>query len=159
MDDILDELTSFWRKHGIATAAKQATVAEVEAWERRYSVILPTDLREYVLRVNGILGGETLEFDHEGLSFLPLSAMCPEGEWTEFEPQQQGMFVFADFLAKCHWWCVALDGQPHEQTRIFIGGGLPIQNRLVTSSLAEFFELYMNDHIAIYPHPLETTND
>ena len=159
MDDVLHDLTSFWKGRGVAAASKQATVAEIEAWERQYNVILPSDLRDYVLRVNGILRGETLEFDHEGISFLPLSAMCPEDTLTESEPRRHDSYIFADFLVKCHWWCAALDDLPHEKTRIFIGGGLPTQNRLVANSLAEFFELYMNDHLAIYPLPLEKTSD
>jgi hypothetical protein len=158
MPDFLDELTSFWKTKRVATAAHKATEAEIDAWEQRYKIILPADLRNYVMRVNGILGGENLEFDHEGISFLPLSAMCPEAEWTEHEGQA-GMFVFADLLVKCSWWCAALDSSAHEHTRIFIGGGLPLQNRLVASSLAEFFDLYMNDHMAIHPRRLEGTSD
>jgi len=157
--DFLDELISFWQRHKVTAAAKKATAPEIEAWEQQYNVILPADLRAYVLRVNGILHGELLEFDHEGISFLPLSAMCPEDQWTESEPRRHDRFVFADLLIKCQWWCMALDDQPHKNTPIFIGGGLPTQNTLVASSLAEFFDLYMNDHMAIYPRRPEGSTD
>jgi hypothetical protein len=149
MADFLDELTAFWKRHGDAPAAKIATSAQIEEWEQRYSVVLPADLRSYVTRVNGIFQGESLEFDHEGMSFLPLSAMCAETEWTE-SGARPNMFVFADFLIRSHWWCAALDEKPHEHTRIFLGG-CGTKNHLVASSLAEFIDLYMNDHGCIYP--------
>jgi hypothetical protein len=150
MSDALDELIGFWKRHRVDPAAEKATASEIEAWERRYKVVLPSDLRDYVLKVNGILGGENLEFDHEGVGFLPLSAMCPEAEWTE-SGAQPNLFVFADFLIRSHWWCASLDNRTHERTRIFLGGGPAKMNRLVADSLAEFFDLYMNDHGCIYP--------
>jgi hypothetical protein len=149
MGDVVNNLTEFWKRRGVAPAAEKATVTEIDEWQRRYKVVLPTDLRRYLLKVNGILNGEVLEFDHEGISFLPLSAMCRQDEWAE--PGESDRFVFADFLIRSHWWCVALDDRPHEETRIYIGGGLSAQNRLVAGSLSEFFHLYMNDHMSIYP--------
>ena len=142
MADFLDDLTSFWKEKGVAAAPHKATKEEIEAWERRYNVILPADLREYVTRVNGVQGGESLEFDHDLLSFLPLSAMCTEAEWTKAEGQS-GMFVFADYCISCYWWCVQLDNSPHEYTRIFFGGG-PKKNILLANSLSEFFDMYRN---------------
>jgi len=139
MSDFLDNLTSFWKTKGVTASAHKATEGEIDAWERRYNVVLPADLREYVTRVNGVQGGEKLDFDHEGISFLPLSAICAEAEWTEAEGRP-GMFVFADFLVRCNWWCVQLDSSPHEHTRIFYGGGLK-GNSFLTNSLSEFFDL------------------
>ena len=147
--DSLDNVTRFWKRHGVATAAERATAAQIEEWERRYEITLPADLRDYVSRVNGIFRGEALEFDHEGLSFLPLSAMCPEADWTEFGGRPN-MFVFADFLIKSHWWCVALDNEPHQHTRVYLGG-CGTKDRIIADSLSEFFDLYMNDHKCIYP--------
>jgi hypothetical protein len=151
MADIFDVLIGFWKRHGVDPAAERATAEEIEEWERRYKVVLPVDLRDYVMRINGVLRGETLEFDHEGISFLPLSAMCPETEWAGPAGARPNMFVFADFLVRCHWWCAAIDDRPQPHTRIFIGGGSPKTNRMVANSLAEFFDLYRNDHMRIYP--------
>jgi hypothetical protein len=144
MSDYLDQLTSYWKEKKVETAADKATTAEIEAWELRYNVVLPTDLREYVKRVNGIRGGEHLEFDHDCISFLPLSAMCPEEQWSKYAPPSN-MFVFADCLIQCYWWCAALDSLPRECTPIYLGGGLPGQYHLAAKSLAEFFNIYMND--------------
>ncbi|HWG16672.1 MAG TPA: SMI1/KNR4 family protein [Acidobacteriaceae bacterium] len=148
MSDFLDDLTAFWKTKRVDTATHKATEIEIEAWERRYNVVLPADLRRYVTRVNGVHGGENLDFDHEGITFLPLSAMCPEAEWTEVGGRS-GMFVFADFLVRCNWWCVQLDSNPHEHTRIFFGGGLN-GNRLLATSLSEFFDLYRNHHMRLH---------
>jgi len=148
MSDFLGNLTSFWKTKGVATATHKATKVEIETWERRYNIVLPDDLRQYVTRVNGVQGGENLEFDHEGISFLPLSAMCLEVEWTE-TGGRPGMFVFADYLVRCNWWCAALDSSPHEHTRIFFGGGLK-GNSLLANSLAEFFDLYRNHHMRLH---------
>jgi peptide/nickel transport system substrate-binding protein len=150
MPNVLDELTSFWKEHGDASAAEKATPLQIEAWEQRYNVVLPADLRDYVMRVNGILGGENLEFDHEGISFLPLSAMCTEAEWTE-STGKPNRFVFADFLVKCHWWCAIIDDTSRERTEIYLGGCGSQDDRPIASSLDEFFHIYMHDHGAIYP--------
>ena len=143
MPDVLDALLDFWKTNGTSPAAHKATGLEIDEWERRYEVILPTDLREYVTRVNGTFNGEALEFDDELISFLPLSAMCPEDKWWPNLRARPGMFIFADYLISSSWWCAALDSSAHEHTRIFLGGGAG-ENRLIASSLAEFFDLYMN---------------
>jgi cell wall assembly regulator SMI1 len=149
MSDYLDELTNFWRRKNVDVATDKATVSQIAEWERRYSVVLPADLRDYVLRVNGILGGEHLEFDHEGLSFLPLSAMCTEGEWTESE-STPGRFVFADFLIRSYWWCAELDDTPKQYTQIVLSAGAHGKTRLIANSLSEFFDIYMNDHSRLH---------
>jgi SMI1 / KNR4 family (SUKH-1) len=149
MADVLDRLASHWKQHRVALAAAKATSADIAAWEAKYGVRLPDDLVAYVKRVNGNFGGETLEFDHEGMSFLPLSAMVPEKEWSE-QYDGAGMFVFADMLVQCYWWCVHLTPEPSERTSIFLRGS---RLCLVAESLEEFLDAYIDGATRIHPGP------
>lgn len=149
MQDVLDRLARYWERHGVEPASHTADPDEIEAWQRRYSVLLPRDLYEYVSRVNGIKRAEQFEFDHEGLSFLPLSAMCPEQDWVKGN-RMSGMFVFADFLISSYWWCASLDLNVRDHTPIYLCGGKPESNRLIADSIPEFLILYMTQHSEIH---------
>src|SRR5271156_2591161 len=111
MADIFDELLSFWRRRNVEPSASKATFDYIRVWETANHVCLPDDLREYVLRVNGIRGGEELEFEHELMSFLPLKAMVPEKTWSS-EYDGKDMFVFADMLIQSYWWCAHVSATP-----------------------------------------------
>jgi hypothetical protein len=140
MADSLDRLLQYWRRNKVQPAALTATKSEIKAWEMQYGVAIPDDLRNYFLRVNGVRSGESLEFDHEGISFLPLSAMVPEHAWDK-NYDGRGMYVFADFLAKCQWWCVELTADCRDRTPVFVRG---LELRLIASTFDQFLEQYMD---------------
>jgi hypothetical protein len=149
MADVLDRLLKHWQNHKVAPAAFKATSEEVAVWEAKYGVRLPDDLFAYVTRVNGSYGGEHLDFDHEGMSFLPLKAMVPEKEWSE-QHEGVGMFVFADMLIQCYWWCVHFTPEPTERSSIFLRGH---RLSLVAESLEEFLDAYILGSTRIHPGP------
>jgi hypothetical protein len=147
MADIFDELLEFWRAHKVDPADAKATFDDIREWEIANHVCLPDDLREYVLRVNGIRGGEELKFEHESLSFLPLKAMVPEKTWSS-EYDGKDMFIFADMLINSYWWCAQLSGTSARQTAIFVRGRDLV---LVADSLEEFLRAYMTGATRIHP--------
>jgi hypothetical protein len=147
MGDVFDQLVEYWRRQGVASAAATATLEDIARWEERFGARLPRDLREYVIRVNGTLDGEQLEFGDDFMSFLPLSAMMPEAQWSEHY-NEPDLFVIADFLINSHWWCVRLTPHVSEHTQIFVRG---IKLTLVASSLEEFIRAYMSGSKAIHP--------
>jgi hypothetical protein len=142
MADVLDQLVEYWRKQRVAPAAVTATPEDIVQWEEKFGVRLPRDLREYVIRVNGIFKGEELEFGEDMMSFLPLSAMVPEAH------NEPGLFVIVDFLISSHWWCVRLTPDVAEHTQVFVRG---TRLKLVASSLKEFLLSYMSDSKSINP--------
>jgi hypothetical protein len=147
MADICDELLTFWRQHKVEPAVTTATLKEIREWEIANHVCLPDDLHEYVLRINGIRRGEELEFDHEGMSFLPLKAMVPESTWSS-QDASKDMFVLADMLIQSYWWCAYLTATPARQTAIFVRGRELVR---VADSLEEFLRAYMAGAIRIHP--------
>jgi hypothetical protein len=148
MADVLDQLVEYWRRQHISPADVTATLEDIVQWEEKFGVSLPRDLREYVIRVNGILKGEQLEFGDDMMSFLPLSAVVPEAQWWNEDHNEPGLFVFVDFLISSHWWCVRLTPDVAEHTQVFVRG---TRLKLVASSLEEFFLAYMSDSKAIHP--------
>jgi hypothetical protein len=150
MPDIYDRLLTYWKRRGIFPATHRATPLEIAAWEQKYGLRLPTDLREYVMRVNGFLHAETLEFDNQGNSLLPLSAMVPEEEWAS-RPSHFQRFVFADHMIQCSWWCFRLSTDFTETTAFYLGGQMTLgHDRLIASSVEEFLELYIADSPRFY---------
>jgi hypothetical protein len=151
MRECFGRLRNHWLAHRTRPASILANQREIAEWEERYTVRLPDDLREYVLKLNGIHLGETLEMDSNGYSFLPLSAMQPESEWGG-RNEPCNMFVIADVLMKCYWYCVRLDNAVHSTTQVFLGGATAQENhRAIADSLTEFFELYMMDSPTLHP--------
>jgi SMI1 / KNR4 family (SUKH-1) len=147
MGDVLDQLVEYWRRQGVASAVARATLDDTAQWEERFGVCLPRDLREYVTRVNGMLNGEQLEFGDDFMSFLPLSAMMPEAEWSKHYSEPD-LFVIADFLISSYWWCVRLTPHVSEHSQIFVRG---TKLALVASSLEEFLLAYMSGSKTIHP--------
>jgi hypothetical protein len=143
MADVLDRLVKHWQRQNIAPADHTATPSEITEWESRHGVRLPDDLRKYVSKVNGFRDGELLDFDEECFSFLPLSAMQRESEWSG-RPSNPSRFVIADYMIQCYWWCAELDNEHHSTTRIYRGGGATERdNSLVANSLEDFLDLYI----------------
>jgi SMI1 / KNR4 family (SUKH-1) len=147
MADVLDQLVEYWRRQRVIPADVTATPEDIVQWEEKFGVRLPRDLREYVIRVNGIFKGEELEFGEDMMSFLPLSAMVPEAQWSKYH-NEPGLFVIVDFLISSHWWCVRLTPDIAERTQVFVRS---TRLKLVASSLEEFLLAYMSDSKAIHP--------
>jgi hypothetical protein len=154
MRKVFERLSKYWIAHNTRPASSLASQDDISRFQERYGVRLPADLKEYVLNMNGNHLGETLEMDSTGFSFLPLSAMQPERNWSDNSYQQANMFVIADFLVKCYWYCAELDSDEHDTTRIFFSGGAaPDTTRLIANSLADFLDLYMTDSPLLHPTP------
>jgi len=147
MADVFGELLAFWKSKRVEPAIDRATKREIKEWEIANCACLPDDLREYVLQVNGILRGEQLEFDHGEMSFLPLKAMVLESKWS-LHVTSEDMFVFADELVQCSWWCAHLTPQPRRETPIYFRGAELV---LIANSLEEFLRAYMSGDGRIYP--------
>ena len=147
MADVLDQLVEYRRRQRTIPADVTATPKDIVQWEEKYGVRLPRDLREYVIRVNGIFKGEELEFGADMMSFLPLSAMVPESQWSN-DHNEPGIFVIVDYLISSYWWCVRLTPDGGEHTQVFVRG---TRLKLVASSLEEFLLAYMSASKAIHP--------
>lgn len=132
-----DKLARHWLSHA-TRPSDAASYSEIAAFEQTHQVYLPSDLKEYVLTLNGMANDpDDLEF-----RFVPLVQMCPEAEINE--AGRAGMFLFVDRLQLCYWYCIELDQQKKGTTRVFLGGTID-ENRMVADSLADFFRAYIED--------------
>jgi SMI1 / KNR4 family (SUKH-1) len=82
MREVFKRLSKHWLAHNTRPTSSLASQDDILQFQERYGVRLPADFKEYVLRVNGNHLGETLETDSTGFSFLPLSAMQTEQQWS-----------------------------------------------------------------------------
>jgi len=127
--------------------------SDIADWERKHGVRLSSDLKNYVRTLNGMSLTAHGEMDDDFFRFLPLAQMTPERAVSA--KGRSGMFLFVDYLHLCYWYCVELDRTERDETRVFLGGtAKPLEDRLVASSLAEFFELYMKNQRALEILPI-----
>ena len=139
------KLVAHWERQGIGPATTRPTIAELEAWERHYGVKLPSDLREYFLRINGVRNGEDLDFGNDLMTFLPLKSVVPESERSKTgDKSAPKRFVIADYSISCYWWCAWLTTEAQATTRIFLG------TNAVADSLEEFIALYVADSAKVH---------
>jgi hypothetical protein len=135
------ELAEHWLFHA-AHPSYPANENEISAFEQRYEVCFPTDLREYVRTLNGMVN----EPDDGEFRFVPLIQMCPETDLSV--TGSAGKLLFVDYLQLCYWYCIELDRQKKETTRVFLGGTLD-ENRVVANSLTDFFRAYIENRTSL----------
>lgn len=139
MSDLFERVRRHWQKEDAGIAAATATPQEINLWEQRYKVSMPDDLRAYVSQLNGTFNAEAFQFGEGLTSFFPLKAIVPEHDFDE-RFQNPNMFIFADYLISCYWYCAEVTAEKRERTRIFISAKQP---KLVADSIEEFLEAYM----------------
>jgi hypothetical protein len=146
MSEDLRNLLSAVRTHWGASdleAARPATPQDVTAFEQRYNVRLPLDLREYFLTLNGGILGHDGSADNELISFWRLDQvepLAPSGI-------DRGLFAFADWSIDAHVYAIQLSADASAATPVYIFGG----DQLIpaASSVAEFVRGYLvgNEHV------------
>jgi hypothetical protein len=113
---------------------------QIREFEHRYGVVLPADMRDYYLAVDGM---EDI-FSDEPMGFWPLSEVKPlgeeEGQYTE---GNEGFFVIADYFISAHEYAIRLSARAPEGGAIIVWGEGPY--RQVASSFEEFLARFLDD--------------
>lgn len=143
---IQNDITRRW-----ASAAQPgATEKALSEFERRYSVQLPEDFRDYLRRANGT--GD--DMDDLGFQFWSLDRIKPvEVEIDQHKPDRDlypGCFVFADYLLWCWAYAIQFAGDPAEIGRIFIVRVDGTRPPPIAASFTGFAEAYLADSPTIY---------
>jgi hypothetical protein len=140
-----EELADAFRAHLQACGyipRSGASEIEIAAFERRHSVQLPSDLREFLLRVNG-----TTDYPDDLLTrFWPLDEVKPL-DATPSEGQTARYFVIADQMMSAPDFAIALDRPPACVVRYW---GANWKLEPVCCSFSEFARLFMEDPWAIH---------
>ena len=145
-------LRNHWLSHNVEFNVGVSTAA-LESFEKDNDVILPGDLRDYFLSVNGMLAEAT---DDVLFRFWMLEEIrsLPEGAPDYADPRYienpESLFLFADFSLWAHAYAVRLtDTQPKTNEIFLIGSDSPI---LLFQSFSEFVDSYLTNKDLMFPH-------
>jgi len=126
--------------------------AELKAFESNNNIILPNDLREYFLCVNGMPYGVT---DEALIRFWmleeiePISHGAPEYSDPQYVKNPDSLFLFADYCIWSHAYAIYLTKIPAVSNRVFvIGYDSPI---LLFSSFSELVDNYLTNKDFLLP--------
>jgi hypothetical protein len=155
VDSIIEALRERWRTQGILHE-HHATEEELTAFESRYNVVLPPNLRRYFATVNGTAMGQYGMDDPDLLGFWHLDQVHTFAEEnTASSDQDSGArhtFAFADYSIWCFGFGIRLSSDRTAATPIVCDVSSPPQK--VADSFAEFISRYLQgDEDVIYPNP------
>jgi hypothetical protein len=137
-----------WRSEGW-DVRPGVPLQEIEAFESRYRVTLPADLREFFLTVDGM--GQDLNLNQ----FVRLDGLKPVSELfgdfggpppdVDDEPGSQKAgrhFVLVDVLCSSYFYTIRLSADPSRGTPVYALNDSGY--RMVAGSFSEFGERYLN---------------
>jgi hypothetical protein len=146
----IEDLKTFWLRQGIKLR-RGASQDELSAFEARYNIRVPEDLREYFAAVNGFEGSEHEATDDEAITFLGLDQMKPLSEyWSPAVADSDSYFVFADYSIAAHVYAIHLDASVHRNDVVVVYD----RTVEVANSFAKFIEDYLEKNDAVlFPEP------
>jgi hypothetical protein len=144
-----ETLRKFWLRQGIKLNI--GATEELGAFEVKYHVRLPLDLRAYFAAVNGFDGSEAWMADNNVITFLQLDEVKPLGEyWSPELADANSYFVFADYSLGAHVYAIRLAKDSGTGNAVVVlYDSNPIK---VANSFSEFVEGYLeNNHAILFP--------
>ncbi len=141
----LASVFEIWRKAGVPFQPSAGLTA-IESFQEKYSVILPIDVRDYLLAVNGT-GQDT---DDNITRFLPLHEIRPVHEeladdrGVEYPDRfsYPDCFVFVDICMSCWFYAVKLTADSTQAAPVFQVLGTDTSPRMMAPSFQEFMRAY-----------------
>lgn len=122
------------------------STAELTAFEAKYGVCLPADLRDYFLTVDGMAEGVS---DDALIRFWPLNEVKPITEEAPaysdptYIHDAESLFVFADFCLWSHAYAIRLSSESQSPNPVFVIGGE--QPEKMFDSLSDLVASYLID--------------
>jgi hypothetical protein len=120
--------------------------AALNSFERKYGVVLPADLRDYFLSVNGMPDGVS---DEALIRFWTLEEVKPLPEGApayakaEYIKNPESVFLFADYSLWAHAYAIRLTAEPVESNELFVIGGKSAIS--LFASFSELVDSYIKD--------------
>jgi SMI1 / KNR4 family (SUKH-1) len=148
----LKALRQRWQAEGILHG-EGASATDLAAFEARYGVVLPQDVRAYFATVNGTTPGAYGMADRDLLGFWQLHEVRTFAEkGIGDDPDVERSFVFADHSLWVYAFALRLSTDGNAPAPVVVDLGSP--HYRVTESLTEFFDRYLSgDTDVIYPGP------
>ena len=147
---LIERLKDFWSKEGVRIQPG-ASIEQIDAFESRYRVRLPSDLREYFITIDGM---ERWESDKNMFSFLPINAIksIPEelanfGGTPDYRQIMRTLadphrwFVIVDYLITSSVFAIRLSADVESSPVLSIGDGTC--HWIVAPSFSGFLDRYL----------------
>jgi hypothetical protein len=142
--DVWHRLADYWRRCGLDVPPGVPEEA-IQAFETKYGVMLPADLRAYFLTADG--SGEDVDADLH--SFWSLAELRPvHEELAETKPDRfsyPGCFVFADHCFSLCDYAVRITADKEFSGPVYRVMGLEVPAEPMAASFGEFVESYLAD--------------
>lgn len=149
MNELLSRLLAFWATHGVQ--AKPGTdKAELLTFQSANGIVLPEDMSQYFLHVNGMIENEMDPLYHLRFwSLLELKPVVDEIDLPIYASDKYRLcYVFADYSLWSHAYAIHLSNdRSHLNEVLAVGGETP---KMVAHSFAEFVQLYLDRPEAIF---------
>lgn len=154
MSNIVEQLIDHWKANGLGIARGNSE-AEIADFESRYQVLLPPDMRDYFLQVDGMIPYIPNDQDKEGFTFWPLSRVKTVLEETASQVglsyylvDTSSFFIFADYLTWSWAYAIRLSADVSAETPVFIIiNEAPVK---IADSFSEFVRFYLADAPELY---------
>ena len=154
LDQTIESTIQKWSAEGVCYQ-RGAVWFEVQLFENFYGVLLPDDLKEFFLRVNGMANWE---WDKDQVSFWPLPSedemlhnkdpvphVSPLSKVWEPGPWPEDLFVIGDYSILCFVFCARLNQETSSATKVyFCNGEEPV---VVANSFEEFLRSYVRQGV------------
>ena len=147
----MQRLKNNWMSHGVEFNDGVSENA-LAAFEHKFGVALPSDMREFFLTVNGMPEEVT---DDEMIRFWmleevkPLPSGAPEFATGDYVDHPESLFLFADYSLWAHAYAIRLTSPEVKRNEVLlIGGDYPI---LLFRSFSELVDSYLADKSLMFP--------
>ena len=122
-----------------------ASEADVDAFQEKYGVVLPDDLKEYFLTFNGTGQGN---FGGSGYAFFSLAEFEPICQSSDLAAEESEIyrdcFAFSDYMIWCWGYVIRLTSSVGSNDVLSIYLDKP-SNLKVANCFSQFIELYLED--------------
>ena len=135
------------------------STAELTAFESKYHVSLPADLRDYFLTVDGMAEGVS---DDALIRFWALNEVKPITEEaplfsdSTYISEPESLFVFADYCIWSHAYAIRLSSETESPNPVFVIGGE--QPEKVFDSFSDLVTSYLSDPERLLTNLNETSS-
>ena len=143
------QLAAMWRDAGL-TIRPGVETNDIRAFESKNGIVLPADLREYFLTVDGMED----ELDPGTNRFWPLEMVkLVSEELNDIHSDRwsyPGCFIFADHCIWCLAWAVRFGSEPLEVSEpVFQVTGDKVPGRMIAPSFTAFVEMYLANQYSV----------
>lgn len=151
-------LKNHWLSQGIEVNPG-ISKEELSAFESKYQVSLPTDLRDYFQTVDGMAHGFT---DNAQIRFWslnevkPIPEEAPDFSDPSYIEEAESLFLFADYCIWSHAYAIRLSSTEASNPIIIIGYETPSR---IFDSFSELVSSYLTDAELLLSNIKESNED